>query len=36
VQGEPVLPGAQTDTALVEWGFATDEIAALKDSGAVA
>ena len=27
----PVVPGADTDTALVDWGFAPDEVAALKD-----
>ena len=36
VQGAPVKPGAQTDTALAEWGFATPEIAALKAAGAIA
>ena len=32
----PVVPGTDTTDALAEWGFTTEEIAALKDSGAVA
>ncbi|MGZ8752574.1 MAG: CaiB/BaiF CoA transferase family protein [Acidimicrobiia bacterium] len=32
----PVVPGADTDTALVDWGLSPAEIAALKQSGAVA
>jgi alpha-methylacyl-CoA racemase len=36
VQGPPVAAGADTDTALTEWGFAADEVAALKASGAIA
>jgi len=36
VQGPPVAAGADTDTALVEWGFTADEIAALKAAGAIA
>ena len=36
VQGAPVKPGAQTDTALVEWGFDPKEIATLKDAGVIA
>ena len=32
----PVVPGTDTTDALGEWGFTTEEIAALKDSGAVA
>jgi alpha-methylacyl-CoA racemase len=35
VQGAPVNPGAHTDTALVDWGFRADEVAALKSAGAV-
>jgi alpha-methylacyl-CoA racemase len=29
-------PGQQTDEALADWGFAVDEIAKLRDSGAIA
>jgi alpha-methylacyl-CoA racemase len=36
VQNPPVVPGADTDRALVDWGLTPDEIAALKESGAVA
>jgi alpha-methylacyl-CoA racemase len=36
VQGPPVAAGADTDTALTTWGFAADEVAALKASGAIA
>ena len=32
----PIVPGTDTDDALADWGFAPEEIAALKDSGAVA
>jgi alpha-methylacyl-CoA racemase len=31
----PVVPGTDTDTALIDWGIATDEIAKLKASGAI-
>jgi alpha-methylacyl-CoA racemase len=36
VQGAPVAAGADTDTALAAWGFAADEVTALKASGAIA
>jgi alpha-methylacyl-CoA racemase len=36
VQGAPVAAGADTDTALTAWGFAADEVAALKAAGAIA
>ena len=36
VQNPPVKPGADTDTALLEWGFTVDEVAKLKVSGAIA
>jgi Predicted acyl-CoA transferases/carnitine dehydratase len=36
VERAPVVPGADTDVALADWGFAPDEIGALKTSGAVA
>ena len=36
VQGAPVAAGADTDTALTGWGFAADEVATLKSSGAIA
>ena len=35
VQGAPVKPGADTDTALGGWGFAAAEVAQLKTDGAV-
>ncbi len=35
VQGAPVKPGAHTDVALGDWGFAPDEIDALRAGGAV-
>ena len=36
VQGAPVKPGTDTDTALVDWGFDASDIAQLKNDGAVA
>jgi alpha-methylacyl-CoA racemase len=36
VQGAPVKPGADTDTALTEWGFDPAEVAQLKSGGALA
>jgi alpha-methylacyl-CoA racemase len=36
VQRAPVVPGADTETALADWGFSPDEIAALRERGAVA
>jgi alpha-methylacyl-CoA racemase len=36
VQGPPAAAGAHTSAALVEWGFTTDEVAALEADGAVA
>ncbi len=36
VHRPPVVPGTDTDTALVDWGFTTADVAALKSSGAVA
>ena len=36
VQGAPVKPGADTDTAFSEWGFDPAEVARLKSEGAVA
>lgn len=35
VQGAPVKPGAHTESALLEWGFTTSEIADLKELGAI-
>ncbi|MFN8036324.1 MAG: CaiB/BaiF CoA-transferase family protein [Acidimicrobiia bacterium] len=35
IQGPPAWPGQHTDDVLREWGFATDEIAELRDAGAV-
>jgi alpha-methylacyl-CoA racemase len=36
VQGAPVKPGTDTDTALADWGFDAADIARLKNDGAVA
>ncbi len=36
VERAPVVPGTDTDSALADWGFTAEEIAAVKDSGAVA
>jgi alpha-methylacyl-CoA racemase len=36
VQGVPVKPGADTDAALPEWGFTSDDVHRLKQSGAIA
>jgi alpha-methylacyl-CoA racemase len=36
VQGAPVAAGADTNTALTDWGFTPAEVAQLKQSGAVA
>jgi crotonobetainyl-CoA:carnitine CoA-transferase CaiB-like acyl-CoA transferase len=36
VQGPPARVGAHTDAFLRDWGFATGEIAALHEAGAVA
>lgn len=35
VSAPPVTPGADTETALADWGLADAEIAALKDAGAI-
>jgi len=32
----PVAPGADTDAALVDWGFTANEIITLRDAGAIA
>jgi alpha-methylacyl-CoA racemase len=36
VQGAPVKPGADTETAFVEWGFDAAAVQKLKASGAIA
>jgi len=36
VQGPPVAAGADTDTALTEWGFTDAEVSELKAAGAIA
>ena len=36
VSRPPAYPGAHTDEALADWGFAADEIAKLREAGAVA
>ena len=35
IQRPPAWPGQHTDEVLGEWGFGADEIAALRDGGAV-
>lgn len=36
IERPPAHPGEHTDEALADWGFATDEIAKLRESGAIA
>ena len=36
VAGPPAHPGQHTDEALAEWGFAPEELAVLRESGAIA
>ena len=36
IQGPAPVAGAHTDETLADWGFSDDEIAALRESGAVA
>ena len=36
VAGPPAAPGQHTDAALSDWGFSTEELAALRRSGAIA
>ena len=36
IQGAPPNPGSQTREALEDWGFAADEVSALKEKGAIA
>jgi len=35
IQGPPAWPGQHTDQALADWGFSPDEVAKLRDAGAV-
>ncbi len=35
IQGPPAWPGEHTDEALVDWGFTADEVAKLRDAGAI-
>jgi alpha-methylacyl-CoA racemase len=35
IQGPPAIAGEHTDPALADWGFSEDEIAALKQAGAI-
>jgi alpha-methylacyl-CoA racemase len=35
IAGPPTWPGQHTEAALADWGFAADEIAKLRDAGAV-
>jgi len=36
VSRPPAHPGQHTDEALADWGFAADEIAKLRETGAIA
>jgi alpha-methylacyl-CoA racemase len=36
VQGAPVKPGADTDSALADWGFDPADVEHLKTTGAIA
>ena len=36
IQRPPSFPGQHTDEALVEWGFPADDVAKLRESGAIA
>jgi alpha-methylacyl-CoA racemase len=36
IERAPAHPGEHTDEALAEWGFAKEEIAKLRESGAIA
>jgi alpha-methylacyl-CoA racemase len=36
IERTPVVPGTDTDAALADWGFAPDQIAELKEQGAIA
>ncbi|MGQ0802244.1 MAG: CaiB/BaiF CoA transferase family protein [Actinomycetota bacterium] len=35
IQGPPAWPGQHTDEVLADWGFDTDELAKLRDAGAI-
>ncbi|HUF84800.1 MAG TPA: CaiB/BaiF CoA-transferase family protein [Acidimicrobiia bacterium] len=35
IQGPPAWPGEHTDEALTDWGFTADELAKLRDAGAI-
>jgi alpha-methylacyl-CoA racemase len=35
IQGPPAWPGQHTDDALADWGFTADELAKLRDAGAI-
>jgi alpha-methylacyl-CoA racemase len=35
IQGPPAWPGQHTDEALADWGFSADELAKLRDAGAI-
>jgi alpha-methylacyl-CoA racemase len=35
IQGPPPWPGEHTDSALTDWGFAADELAKLRETGAI-
>ena len=36
IAGPPPAPGQHTDDALADWGFTADELAKLRETGAVA
>ncbi len=35
IQGPPAWPGQHTDAVLADWGFAADEVAKLRETGAI-
>ena len=35
IAGPPPAPGEHTDAALADWGFTGDEVAKLREAGAV-
>ena len=35
IAGPPPSPGEHTDTALADWGFSPEEVAKLRETGAV-
>jgi alpha-methylacyl-CoA racemase len=35
IQGPPAWPGQHTDEVLADWGFDDDEVAKLRETGAI-